>query len=145
MSICYVDTSVLAKRYFNEAGSDEAEAFLIDQTQVIITELTAVEMRSLIARRRRDGSIDAALEAQIYAAFRADVRRKFIREHALSSQVFQGAEQLIAQLPEVPLRTLDALHLAAAQELGVERLATADKRMRDAAERIELAVDFFGK
>ena len=39
---------------------------------------------------------------------------------------------------------LDALHLAAAQELSVERLVTADKRMRDAADRIEMAVDFFG-
>lgn len=49
---------------------------------------------------------------------------------------------LIGRLSDVPLRSLDALHLALARQLGVERLATA--RMADAASAPEMEVVRFG-
>lgn len=36
------------------------------------------------------------------------------------------------------------LHIAAAQQLGAERLATADAVMRDAAAELGIATSFFG-
>ena len=46
---------------------------------------------------------------------------------------FAEATNLIARYPEHPLRTLDALHLTMAADLGVSILATADGVMADAA------------
>jgi len=144
MSICYVDTSALAKRYFNEPYAEQAEVFLAQQSLLVITLLTAVEMRSLTARRRRAGELDATLEAQIFASFREDVRLRHLVQHEITADTFAGAVQIISQLPDVALRTLDALHLAAAQQLGVECLVTADRRMSEAASGLAMPVKFFG-
>lgn len=37
------------------------------------------------------------------------------------------------QTPPIPLRTLDALHLASARVVGETELVATDKRVRDAA------------
>ncbi|HEX6012428.1 MAG TPA: PIN domain-containing protein, partial [Geminicoccaceae bacterium] len=57
---------------------------------------------------------------------------------------FNEARELIDTLPDVPLRTLDALHLAAARAAGATMVATADEVMRRAAEILGLDVVFFG-
>lgn len=101
-------------------------------------------MRDLLARRRRRGNFDATTEAQIYAAFLDDLRQGYLIEHELSVAVYDGAVNLIGQLPSIALRTLDALHLAAAQQSAAERVATADSVMRDAALELGIATDFFG-
>ena len=51
---------------------------------------------------------------------------------------------LIERLPEVPLRTLDALHLAAAQLAAATTVATADAVMRESVTALGLDVRFFG-
>jgi len=144
LSVCYLDTSALAKRYLNEARSDEVDAFLAEQSLLLVSTLTTVQMRRLLARRRRGRELDATLEAQVFATFRDDVRQGYMVEHELSRLMLEGASNLIAEIPQVPLRTLDALHLAAAQQLGAERLVTADAVMRAAAGAVGLAVEFFG-
>ena len=53
---------------------------------------------------------------------------------------FAEATNLIARYPEHPLRTLDALHLTMAADLGVSILATADGVMADAAMSMGLQV-----
>ena len=44
------------------------------------------------------------------------------------------AVSLLGDLPSLPLRTLDALHLAIAKGLRADTLATADRLMAEAAE-----------
>jgi hypothetical protein len=46
---------------------------------------------------------------------------------------YAEATNLIASYPKHPLRTLDALHLTLAADLGVSMLGTADGVMPDAA------------
>lgn len=41
--------------------------------------------------------------------------------------------QCYQQTPPIPLRTLDALHLATARVAGETEIVATDKRMRDAA------------
>jgi predicted nucleic acid-binding protein len=144
LSACYIDTSALAKRYVNEAGSEEVDDFLAAQSLLLVTSLTRAEMRSLLARRRRQHDFDAAVEGQVFASFLDDIRQGYLVEHELSAVMLDGAVNIIAQLPAIALRTLDALHLAAAQQLGAERLATADATMRDAAAELGLPTTFFG-
>jgi len=50
----YFDTSALAKWYINETRSDDVEKYLQKHGPVTISDFTIVEMRCLLARRRRE-------------------------------------------------------------------------------------------
>jgi len=76
--IVYFDTSALAKWYLNEARSDEVEKYIQEHGPVQISELTVVEIRCLLARRRRERNIDSRTEAQVFATFQEDIRQNFL-------------------------------------------------------------------
>jgi predicted nucleic acid-binding protein len=133
MADVYVDTSALAKWYVNEAGSDEVEEYLRQVCPVHISLLTVVEMKSLMARRGRQDDIDAATQAKVLSTFDSDVALGHLVLLPHSSESFLLAESLMGAHPDVPLRTLDALHLGVMQSAGVEMLATADRVMAQAA------------
>jgi uncharacterized protein len=136
----YFDTSALAKWYLNEALSDEVEEYIQEHGPVAISDLTAVEMRSLLARRQRERDISIKTETRVLAAFREDVRRGFLIRHPLPASLADGAVNLIASLPDVPLRALDVLHLVAAREIGATVLATSDRIMAAGGEGAGLEV-----
>ena len=138
--LIYFDTSALAKWYINEKGSNEVEKFIMDQGPVAASDLTVVEMRSLLARRRRENHINSSLEIEIFSTFQEDIRRKTILCHPLPFGLATAAVHLLNQFPDSSLATLDALHLALAKEIGTEILATADRIMADVAEAMGLEV-----
>jgi hypothetical protein len=141
--LIYFDTSALAKWYINEKGSEEVEAFITDNGPVAVSDLTVVEMRSLLARRRREKHFDTSLEMEIFSTFQEDIRRKVVICHALPTGLSAAAVHLLNQFPRVSLATLDALHLALAREIGTEVLATADQVMAEAAKSMGLEVARF--
>lgn len=69
----YLDTSALAKWYRNEAGSEAFVEYVQGLDLALIGSLTRVEIRSLLARRRRMGEIGQSLEHLIHAAFLDDI------------------------------------------------------------------------
>ncbi len=139
----YLDTSALAKWYLNETHSDEVEAFIREHAPLAVSSLTVVEMRCLLARRRRQGDFTEATETRVFAAFQEDIRRGHLVEHAIGQGGADGAVNLIGSLPHIPLRTLDALHLAIAWDIGADAIATADRVMAAAAEEMEIPVEAF--
>jgi hypothetical protein len=139
-TIIYFDTSALAKWYINEAKSEDVEQYIREQGPVSISDLTVVEMRCLLARRRREKSIDAKMETEIFATFQEDIREKFLICHKLPEGWAAGAVNLLAVLSDIPLRTLDAMHLAIAKDLTVDILATADKIMASGAKAMGISV-----
>ena len=67
-------------------------------------------------------------------AFRRNVEEEFIRLEPLSEATLKKANHLLEQChPRVALRSLDALHLAACDQLQEWPLCTTDERMRQAA------------
>ena len=90
-------------------------------------------MRSLLSRRRRMGDLSVELESLLFAALLGDIDRGWLLRTAVDDARFAEATNLIARYPEHPLRTLDAVHLTVAADLGVSVLATADGVMADAA------------
>ena len=135
-SLLYIDTSALAKWYLNESCSEVVESLVQDEGSVATCGLTSVEMRCLLARRRRNREIDHAIEMRVLAAFEEDAQRGFLVQLAFAEPLFAAASRLIASLPDVPLRTLDALHLAIMREHNLARLATADTVMAQAAAQL---------
>ena len=127
--IIYFDTSALAKWYLNESRSDDVERYIQKYGPVAISELTVVEMRCLLARRRREREIDSKIENQVFAIFKEDMRQHFLICHPLPDGLAAGAVNLLSVLSDIPLRTLDTLHLVIAKEIQTNILVTADKVM----------------
>ena len=145
MDPVYFDTSALAKWYINEVGSEDVEAFLLAHGPVSISSLTAVEMRSLLTRRRKNRDFDAEMEMRIWSTFREDIQQKHLFQLAVTEDVFHTAINIVGMLPEVSLRTLDALHLAICKQNDISKLATADTIMAAAANLLDIEVIRFGE
>lgn len=128
----YVDSSALLKRYVEEADSAAADALLRADPALLTARHTIVEVRRNLARLLSGRDLFAAR-----AAFADDLRSISIIE--LDEATCESAAS-IAEATGV--RTLDALHLAAAQrvsEPGVSFL-TFDLRQAQAARALGLAV-----
>ncbi len=139
----YIDTSALAKCYVREARSLEVVDWLDEREVVHTSPLTLVEFRCLLARRRRAGQIDSALEANALARFDQDVLDRVWRIAADAPHLLQEARLLIDMLPAVPLRALDAIHLAHARRNGTSEFATANKTQAEAARDLGMNVFIF--
>lgn len=129
----YLDTSALAKWYLNEEHSEDFVAYLRGLDVAVISSVTHTEMRSLLSRRRRMGELTTELESLLFAAFTEDLDRGWLQLYPVEDPRHREATHLINRYPDHPLRTLDALHLAVAVNIGVPMLATADAVMAAAA------------
>ncbi len=141
--IPYLDTSALAKWYLNEALSDEVDAYLRSVSFARISWLTIVEMRCLLARRRRDGELTLEQEQECQGLFEDDIGQGHLHVLPLDDDCPRTAVRLMEQLPEHPLRTLDALHLAMVRNSTCDVLATADRVMAAAANHLAIRVEAF--
>lgn len=139
----YIDTSALAKCYIREPRSLDVLDWVDGQDEVMSSPLTLVEFRCVLARRRRAQQIDLQLERVALAEFDRDVQASAWRIQQDTSSLFLEARQLIDLIPELPLRVLDALHLAYARRYGASSFATADKQQADAAKALGLPVFTF--
>ncbi len=138
--VIYFDTSALAKWYLNESRSEDVELFIQQRGPVDISDLTIVEMRCLLARRRREGHFNQNTELKVFATFQDDVRQGILFCHPMTAGIAAAALTLLSMAPDVPLRTLDAFQLAIAREIRADLLATADRVMIDAAGALGMGV-----
>lgn len=139
----YVDTSALAKWYIEESDSDSFVAFIRDHPGAGISRLTVVELRCMLSRRRRNRQISAKVEGGAFELFQADVRDGFLVVLPMNDAHFAAASDILEKLPAVPLRTLDALHLAVAASNRARLIATADIVMATAAKALKFDTQLF--
>jgi hypothetical protein len=142
--IVYFDTSALAKWYISEPGSAEVEKYIRQHGPVSISDLTIVEMRCLLARRRRDGSLTGDIDARVWATLNEDLRNNHLICHALPDKWAEACVNLVSILSDIPLRSLDAIHLVVAEGIRADTIATADRIMASAGEAMGLSVVAFG-
>jgi uncharacterized protein len=128
----YIDSSALAKLYVPEPESDTLEAFLQGRRDLMISELAITEVLSGVARRRREGMITALQALTIRDALLADADSGSFHRLDMSPVVHREAERLLLHIESVSLRTLDALHVAAALLGLATHVVTYDARMRAA-------------
>lgn len=138
----YADTSALVKRYLAEPFSAEFDA-LFQQGEVVSSRLAVVELRCALARRRRNREIDATRENRVNAELAADIEDGALWIGGFDDTAFAAAYHLIGRLAHLPLRTLDALHLSAAEQHAAAAFATADKTQADAANALGFTVHRF--
>lgn len=148
MAVVYLDTSALIKRYVSELGSAwiTSVAFDAPSTTLITSRLTIAEVRSALARRRREMNIDAQTHVDAVAAFIEDCANRYGFVE-LDSPVLELAGEL---LDRHPLRANDAVQLASAmlidralQDAGISPLTflCVDERLISVAKVEGLSTD----
>jgi predicted nucleic acid-binding protein len=136
----YVDTSVLGAYYCPEALSEKAEDALRRIPGPVISSLSDVEFCSLISRKRQLRELGERQANEILALFDSHMAQGFYRRVSLSAGHFLKARQLVSDADN-GLRTLDALHLAAAITESLTML-TADRNLAKIARRVKTGVIF---
>jgi predicted nucleic acid-binding protein len=128
----YVDSSALLKRYVDEPDSDACDAILSSDPTLVTGRHTIVELRRNLARLVEPGEL-----AAVKALVEEDLAAVSIVE--LDATTCEAAAAL-AELTGV--RTLDALHLGAAQRAGGTALpfVTYDLRQAQAARSLGFTV-----
>jgi uncharacterized protein len=143
----YVDTSALLKCYLAEKNSDEVESFLASRfvnntSNLVLSSLSSLEWHCAMRRRERNGEIDARYRLLAEDAFRERLASGYYEVLRVENALYEKAYQLIEGVTSA-LRTLDALHLAAAQAGGLGEIVTADQVMAEAAEELGLKAHYF--
>ncbi|MCC6848898.1 MAG: type II toxin-antitoxin system VapC family toxin [Deltaproteobacteria bacterium] len=104
----YVDTSALLKRYVAEDDSEACERFLLGDLSWITARHTWVEVVRNLSRL-----LSGAERARVKTIFRSDWSRMHVVE--IDATLCERAGDLAETLQ---VRTLDALHFAAAERAG---------------------------
>jgi predicted nucleic acid-binding protein len=128
----YVDSSALLKRYVDEPDSNLANALLASDPSLLTARHTVIEVRRNLARLldERDATAARATFTEDVAAFGIVELDKVTCDTAADIAELTGA------------RTLDALHLAAAQRVGGTAIpfVTFDLRQAQAARTLGMTV-----
>lgn len=134
----YLDTSVLVKLYVNEPDSVACAGVASGHT-LVSSELAYGEVLSALLAHERAKRYSADARTRVWERFLQDHdegRIHFVPLHGLI--VHEAAEVMQEVHPDVPLRTLDAIHLATFLSVDAGPLFTRDRRMLEAARRLNL-------
>jgi hypothetical protein len=130
----YLDTSYIAKFYFNEPESQRVRE-LVRQNETIYSSLWAfAEFHAVIHRRTREGFASPEEARDVSSLFSAHVDDGLWNLVPVTSSLLRRTGALIIAAPrDLFLRTADAVHLASALAIGEREVWTNDRHMLAAA------------
>jgi len=131
----FLDSSALAKRYVEEAGSDRVQAILASATSLTVSVLSISEIVSALCRLRRERRLSPQQYLSAKQALFTDVEDMNIVN--LTNQVLVRAVEILERWP---LRSSDAIHVASAAEWSAQLFVSADARQCAAARAYGLQV-----
>jgi phage-related protein/uncharacterized protein with PIN domain len=130
--LIYLDTSAIVPYYVPEKLSDVVEQLLQKQEdKPIISQLVEVELFSALSRRVRMGEVSQNDARRITELFENHLNESLYRLVLLENQHYRLARDWISRF-DLPLRTLDALHLAVCS-INNFSLVTADDKLAQSA------------
>ena len=133
----YWDSSALAKLYLKEAGSDKYLVLAKTAIPVRTSPLGQFEVTLAIRRHEVDGKLDARSANELVDELVVDLGDGTVELIATDFEIhaeFQHVLQTCLQRPQpISIRTLDALHLAAALSVNESEFVSNDIRQRAAA------------
>jgi len=136
----YLDTSIVVKLLASEPDS---EFFIrsLEGKQLTTSELARTEVFSALLARERAGKISRTERQLAWKEFETRIADEEIKIEPLNSIVLRKATQCLEYChPSVPLRTLDAIHLATADLCQDFPLVTTDVRLATAARTMHIPV-----
>jgi len=130
----YLDTAILVKLFVAEPDSDFFGA-LVDGQPVCSSAIAYTEVWSALLGKERAKAITPEHRRRAWSVFRRNADEELITLVPLSEAILRKANHILEHChPAVALRSLDALHLAACDQMQDWPLCTTDQRMRQAAE-----------
>lgn len=130
----YIDTSVLVAYYCPEILSRQVQSFLGEHLKPAVSDLTAAELFSAVAKKVRMGDLSPSDGNRIFSKFLSHLDGGLFTIISPESQHWRIARGWIG-LFSTSLRTLDALHLAIASA-GDFTLVTSDQHLLQAADTL---------
>jgi len=134
----YIDSAIIVKLLVKEELSD----FFQDALENIVlttSELSLVEVASALLSKVRTKSISEKQRLAAREVFHKKIDAEQVLILPLDSPVFSKARSLIEFCyPEVSLRTLDAIHIAACDISQDLPLCATDSRIRAAAKKLQI-------
>jgi predicted nucleic acid-binding protein len=136
----YLDSAIIVKLLVREADSEwfvrNLSGHSFDTSELALTEVCAA-----LLFKERDNDITVEERIKATEKFISMVENELILLHPLNRKVLERARAIqMACHPRVPLRTLDALHVAACDLHHGGTLATTDRRMRAACAQLGIAL-----
>jgi predicted nucleic acid-binding protein len=130
----FLDTSALAKRYVQEPGSEELEAFFLRIKEVVVSTLSLPEFGAALGRKVREKEITKKAAAYALNEFEKDWENLFIKI-PLTEAIAKTAASLTIKNP---LKGADAVHLATAMITEVALFVVSDQQLLKTSEKMGL-------
>ena len=127
----YLDTSILGSYYCPEPLSDAVGKALAGVADAVISPLVELEFLSLLSLKVRTKDLTHADASGALSSFRVHLADGYYRIVEIGPREHDLARDWLGRFSS-PLRTLDALHLAAAFANNLP-LLTTDKQLAQAA------------
>jgi len=136
----YLDSAIFVKLLVREPDSAWFDRSLAGEN-FETSELALTEVRSALLAKERNGDISPRERVAATQRFHSMVADELIRLLALHRSVLERASEIqFACHPHIPLRTLDALHVATCELHRSGTLCTTDGRMRAACDQFAIAL-----
>jgi predicted nucleic acid-binding protein len=136
----YLDSAIIVKLLVREADSDWFNRELAGHA-FETSELALAEVRSALLAKERAGQITSRERVSSGEKLLAMVEDELIKLFPLNRLVLERASAMqLACHPKIPLRTLDALHVATCDLHKCGILSTTDGRMRAACDQFAIAL-----
>jgi len=137
----YADTSVFVALYLPEPHSGEALLRIDERKRIWLTPLHRVEWNHAIGRHVFRRVISDEEAAKVYSAFETNRKSSMLVEASIPEGAYERAVELARKHgPQIPMRTLDTLHVACALELGAKEFWTFDQRQERLAKAAGLKI-----
>jgi len=133
----YIDTSVLVSYYCPEPLSEAAERIILRSDKPSLSALTEVELASALSRKMREKEISQVDANRVITKFQSHLDQFLFKRIPLEREHYSLAFNWLIQL-SIPLKTLDALHLAVAAGNNLQ-VITADRQLASSAQKLGLA------
>lgn len=122
--VIFIDTSSLIKRYVSETGSDIVDSLFNDENEICISPVSAIEMRSALGRKLRDGSIDSETYQKARDLW-SEEYVNFIKIPFNDSLVIKA----IKEVEDRGVKTLDSIQIGSALLSMADEMVTSDQQM----------------
>lgn len=131
--LIYIDSSCLVKVFRPEPESAAVMQAIAQQEAVIVTTLVELEVMVQLKADYLAGDLSRPRWRQLEAQFSVLRNQPPYEFRAIPASLFRTALRQHRNSGDLHCRTLDRLHVAAMEELGISRLMTHDERQANAA------------
>ena len=135
----FFDSSAFVKRFVEERGSEEVDAYCQQASGLGLSIVCFPEIISALCRKVREGDISR----EHYISLKTNIARD-VRDASIVNLVPQVVEKSIKLLESNRLRSLDTLHIACALEWRAEIFVSSDRKQIQAAENAGLRIGYIG-